>query len=214
MSDALDHPALPGDIALVRALFGSEPRHSELRNPHVEPPVSDTTRASARHAAVLIPLIDSSSPRVLVTRRNARIRFAGHICFPGGTCDPTDATPVATALRETHEEIGLAPDQVEVLGCLGDYYTQAGYRITPVVGLVREPLELRANPAEVAEIHEVAFTKMLASHNYQLNWRTEDRAHIAFHDEALRIAGPTVSIMIGLYESLLRYQRVSWASCS
>lgn len=199
----LDLPALDGDIRLLVDHFSVERPSRELRNPHVEPRVAEEVRARARPAAVLIAAIVQDEPTILVTRRHDRIRFAGHVCFPGGTVDPGDASPVETALRETEEEIGLDPAAVEILGCLGDYYTQTGYRITPVVGLVNSRPSLVPNPAEVDEIYEISLARVLNAGNYRLTWRNRERGHISWHQGDIRIAGPTVSIMIGLYESLL-----------
>ncbi|HKI73437.1 MAG TPA: CoA pyrophosphatase, partial [Pseudomonadales bacterium] len=134
------------------------------------------------------------------------IRFAGHICFPGGRVDPSDESAIATALRESEEEIALDPAEVDVLGALGDYYTQAGYRITPVVGLVSTNVTLSANPSEVEAIYRISLADMLRSQSYRLRHRTPTRGHYSYEEKDIRIAGPTVSLMIGLYESLLAFQ--------
>lgn len=203
-TQALDHPAIRADLGSLRRLFERADDFPELRNPHPEPRVSDEVRAGAKPAAVLIPVVDyDAGPRLLVTRRHRGIRFAGHVCFPGGTRDEEDASFVDTALREAREEIGLDPAKVEVLGRLGDYYSQSGFRIVPVVGLVRPPLQVRPNPGEVDAIYEISLARMLASDSYRITWRHTGRGHIAYVEDGVRIAGPTVSLMIGLYESLL-----------
>ena len=92
-----------------------------------------------------------------------------------------------------------------MLGVLGDYYTQAGYRITPVVGLIQPPYQVLANPQEVAEIYEVSLARALYSANYALTWHRPERAHYSFTEGEVRIAGPTVSLMIGFYEALLGF---------
>lgn len=116
---------------------------------------------SHRPAAVLLPLlrgdsiVSSASPWHLLFIRRAEHphdRHSGEVAFPGGRVDPLDPDPVATALREAEEEIGLAPDQVEVLGQLPAFHTVSGYRVTPVVGLIPWPLALRPDPTEVAEV--------------------------------------------------------------
>ena len=99
---------------------------------------------------------------VLLTQRTAHLsKHAGQISFPGGRQEPTDPDPVATALREAQEEVGLDPSRVRVLGTLPTYATGTGFMVTPVVGLI-DPLEdemqrlkLQADANEVADIFEV-----------------------------------------------------------
>ncbi|MBD3647243.1 MAG: CoA pyrophosphatase [Pseudomonadales bacterium] len=199
----LEFGDLPADVGMIRRYFAANPDPSEIRNPHPEKKVSEAVRSRARPAAVLIPIVDyPDGPALLVTRRHQNIRFAGHICFPGGSCDEGDESPVATALRESAEEINLDPSGVEVLGVLGNYYTQTGYRITPVVGVITPPLSVRANPAEVDEIMEVPLAHAFSPARYKVAWHNPERGHIAFTDDDVRIAGPTVSLLIGLCERL------------
>ena len=96
-------------------------------------------------AAVLIPIVvRASGLTVLLTQRTNHLRdHAGQVSFPGGRCEPDDASPAATALREAEEEVGLDPRQVEILGTLNRYQTGTGFTITPVVGLVMPPLDLK-----------------------------------------------------------------------
>src|SRR6056297_1110083 len=110
-----------------------------------------------RPAAVLVPLVDRADGlTVLLTERTAHLHaHAGQISFPGGAFEPGDADAVAAALRETEEEVGLAPEQVEVVGRLDTYVTRTGFEVTPVVGLVRPPVLLRPDPFEVADVFEV-----------------------------------------------------------
>lgn len=109
-----------------------------------------------RQAAVLVPIVLRTSPTVLLTRRTDHLAsHSGQVAFPGGKVDEADADAAAAALREAEEEVGLAPERVEVLGLLPDYLTGSAYRITPVVGLVRPDAVLRPNPQEVAELFEV-----------------------------------------------------------
>lgn len=114
--------------------------------------------AHARAAAVLVPLYPREGGlNVVLTRRTEQVEYhKGQISFPGGTRDPADAGPVETALRESQEEIGLAPGHVEILGTLDDYVTGTGFCITPVVGAIRvSPYPFRPNAQEVAEIIQV-----------------------------------------------------------
>jgi 8-oxo-dGTP pyrophosphatase MutT (NUDIX family) len=129
-------------------------------------------------AAVLVPLVARDAGlQVLLTRRTAHLRdHAGQISFPGGRTEPADAGPVGTALRESAEEIGLAPDRVEVLGCLAPYITVTHYVVTPVVALVPPDLALHLDPFEVAEAFEVPLQFLMTPahhrrHVYDYNGR-------------------------------------------
>jgi len=112
---------------------------------------------SAAAAAVLVPLVQRPEGlTVLLTRRTDHLRdHAGQISFPGGRSEPEDAGPDATALREAHEEVGLAPAHVEVIGALPAYTTVTNFVVTPVVALVLPRFELALDPFEVAEAFEV-----------------------------------------------------------
>ena len=114
---------------------------------------------TAAAASVLVPLVERDGGlHVLLTRRTEHLRdHAGQISFPGGRAEPADVDAAATALREAHEEVGLAPDRVEVIGHLPTYTTITHFVVTPVVALVR-PVDLQALPLdsfEVAEAFEV-----------------------------------------------------------
>lgn len=108
-----------------------------------------------RESAVLVPIVvEAGVPdRLLFTVRRADLStHAGQISFPGGKRDPEDADAAACAIRETSEELGIAPANVEVLGMLHDVPTPTGFVITPVVGVVRGPLELVPSVDEVASV--------------------------------------------------------------
>jgi 8-oxo-dGTP pyrophosphatase MutT (NUDIX family) len=125
-----------------------------------------------RPAAVLIPLLTRGEGlAMLLTRRSESLaQHRGQIAFPGGRIDPLDASAQAAALRETHEEIGIAPGQVEILGMLPRYRTGTGYVVTPVVGHV-EPApdlgSLRIEPGEVAEVFEVPLGFLMDPANHE-----------------------------------------------
>ena len=105
---------------------------------------------------------------MLFTRRTDHLQaHAGQISFPGGGAEPADASPIATALRETEEEIGLHPRHIEILGSLEEHPTVTGYRVTPVVGLVAPPFDLRLDEFEVAEIFEVPLAFLLDPVNHR-----------------------------------------------
>ena len=115
-------------------------------------------------AAVLVAFVQGVEPAVLLTKRTAHLnKHAGQVSFPGGRIDPDDTSPEAAALREADEEIGLAPRHVELIGRLGDYVTGTGYRITPVLALLPEGVELDALDL-VASPHEVEEVFVLPLH--------------------------------------------------
>ena len=111
-------------------------------------------------AAVLIPLIDRQNGlHVLLTQRAANLRdHAGQVSFPGGRIEPTDQDAWHAALRETQEEIGLAPETIEFGGYLPDHIVGTGFRVTPVVGFVQSPVKLSLATSEVAEVFEVPWS--------------------------------------------------------
>ncbi|MAG30654.1 MAG: coenzyme A pyrophosphatase [Deltaproteobacteria bacterium] len=205
----LRRPSLCATADTLRAHFASDVARTatELENPHVEPRVTDEERARAVPASVLIAIVlREAGPTILFTQREHGISFPGHWVFPGGRSDPNDATPIATALRETEEEIGLGPERIELLGRLGDYVSHSGFRIAPAVALVHPPFDLTPHPREVAAIAEIDLTQILDSSSYFLfRFRNRlDRAHFAMDSttEDLLLTGVTVSICIGLYAEL------------
>jgi 8-oxo-dGTP pyrophosphatase MutT (NUDIX family) len=108
-------------------------------------------------AAVLIPLLwDEDRWQVLFTRRTDRVEtHKGQVAFPGGACDPVDVDVAATALRETEEEVGIPPHAVRLLGRMRPMPTVTGFLVTPVVGVLRWPQELRLAEHEVSRAFNV-----------------------------------------------------------
>ncbi len=158
-------------------------------------------------ASVLMPVLEREHElTMLFTRRTAQLRsHSGQISFPGGRAEPADPTPEFTALRETHEEIGLAPERVRVLGRLGDYNTRTGFRITPVVGAVAAPFELRPDAGEVDEVFEVPLSFLLDPRNHQRHSREfqgEMRWFYAIPYRDYYIWGATAGILVNLYRHL------------
>jgi 8-oxo-dGTP pyrophosphatase MutT (NUDIX family) len=121
-------------------------------------------------AAVLVPLfLDHGHSHILFTQRSMEVRdHKGQISFPGGRWEESDADLRQTALRETEEELGIAPSEVEVLGELGQLVTPTGYHITPYVGLIPHPYAYRLNPTEIAGIIEVPLEHLLEPQNLRL----------------------------------------------
>ena len=165
-------------------------------------------RVKRVRAGVLVPLLDR--PRgltVLLTRRtDALARHAGQVAFPGGRLDPDDDGVVDAALREAHEEVGIRPETVDVLGCLDPYLTITGFEVVPVVGLVAPPPErFVPEPGEVAEVFEVPLSFLLDRANHQKVRRVVnglDRAYYAMPYENYYIWGATAGMIVNLADVL------------
>lgn len=118
-------------------------------------------------ASVLIALTDHDDPHVVLTKRSATLSsHSGEIAFPGGKYDDTDADLLFTALREAEEEIGLAPEHVDVIGQLGQVRSKHGLQVTPWVGVIPSDIQFTANPAELDEIFTVPLSFFLADNRY------------------------------------------------
>ncbi|MGB7287423.1 MAG: CoA pyrophosphatase, partial [Salaquimonas sp.] len=124
-------------------------------------------------AAVLVPIVKRADElTVVLTKRTERLNsHSGQIAFAGGKIDAEDASPVAAALREAEEEIGLHADKVEVLGTMPEYLSGSGYRITPVIALIENNMQLTPNPDEVEYIFEVPLAFLMDSDNHKLGSR-------------------------------------------
>lgn len=160
-----------------------------------------------RPAAVLIPIVQrEEGATILFTKRTAHLHHhPGQISFPGGRVESEDGSAHETALRETEEEIGLARDRIETLGSLPPYGTGTGFCITPLVGLVRPPFELRLDAFEVAEVFEVPVSFLLERERWQrhrFQHRGEDRECNAINFNGRFIWGATADILLGLRELL------------
>jgi 8-oxo-dGTP pyrophosphatase MutT (NUDIX family) len=163
-----------------------------------------------RPAAVLVPLVvRGDAVSVLLTQRTAHLYdHAGQISFPGGRVEPRDADSIATALRESEEEIGLESALVDVIGALPEYTTATGYRVTPVIGLIERPFTLALDAFEVSEAFEVplAFLMNPAHHERRIaNFGGVSRAFYAMPFESTRryfIWGATAAMLRNLYHFL------------
>ncbi|MEO8719326.1 MAG: CoA pyrophosphatase [Burkholderiales bacterium] len=168
----------------------------------------DAERAAARRrASVLVPIVARPDQlTMLLTRRTAHLKnHSGQIAFPGGGAEDGDASAEATALREAHEEIGLDPARVELLGRLSDYHTRTDFRVTPVVGLVAPPFELRLDAHEVDEAFEVPLSFLLDPANHLRHQREFQGRQVPFYAIPYRdyyIWGATAGMLINLYRFL------------
>ncbi|MFZ2627683.1 MAG: CoA pyrophosphatase [Rugosibacter sp.] len=163
--------------------------------------------ASNIAAAVLVPIVlRETGATMLLTQRTAHLRdHGGQISFPGGRCEPSDTSAEATALREAEEEVGLDRAQVEILGRLPQYLTGTGFTITPVVGLVTPPLNLKLDDFEVAEAFEPPLAFLLDRRNHQ---RQQREFNGALHEfwampwNDYYIWGATAGMLVSLHDVL------------
>ncbi len=160
--------------------------------------------SATRPAAVLVPVVDRAAPTVLLTQRTTELTsHAGQVAFPGGKIDPTDESPVAAALREAKEEIGLLPMLVEPIGYLDLYLTFSGFRILPTVARVKPDFALTLNPREVSEAFEVPLDFLMNTANHQRktrDWKGIPREYYAMPFGERYIWGITAGILRNLYE--------------
>lgn len=127
-----------------------------------------------REAAVLIPLVRIQEQwHIIYIRRPASEvdMHSGQVAFAGGKRDPEDTDLIMTALRESHEEIGILPHHVQVLGQLNTYHSISRFRITPTVGIVPWPYNLRPNPTEVARVFTIPLQWLAVSNQYEVRYR-------------------------------------------
>jgi 8-oxo-dGTP pyrophosphatase MutT (NUDIX family) len=143
----------------------------------VEPVFSDSFQADALegqdiiHAAVFFPLVQRPSGlHVLFTRRASHLYdHAGQISFPGGRIEPSDHDAIAAALRETHEEIGVAPDFIQLIGTQPGFLTSTGFTMKPVIGLIRPGFTITPDTTEVAEVFEVPLSVLMDTGLHRLH---------------------------------------------
>jgi 8-oxo-dGTP pyrophosphatase MutT (NUDIX family) len=168
--------------------------------------------SSARPAAVLVPIVNRPDGLMLMlTLRSAGLpEHAGQISFPGGRVEPEDGSLADAALREATEEVGLASDHVTVLGELASYETVTGYRVTPVVGWVEPPFDLKPDPIEVADVFETPLAFLLDQQNHQRHFRIFGETRVEFwaipYGEHY-IWGATAAMIIILERTLRGLQR-------
>ena len=149
---------------------------------YAEVDVQEDTRLKC--AAVLVPLVHSNDEwHLLFTRRTDRVEsHKGQVSFPGGACEEGETTPEQTALREAHEEIGMTPQDVRVLGRLGNMITVSHFRVTPVVGVVAWPYVFRVENAEVARVFTIPLEWLADSRNrWEFPFPGGKRSLIAYH---------------------------------
>ena len=159
-------------------------------------------------AGVLIPLIDREAGlSVLLTQRSSELRLhAGQVSFPGGRMEQADSDISATALRETHEEVGIPPESVEIAGYLDPSPTVTGYTVTPVVGVIGPKVPISIDPSEVEAAFEVPLEFLMDEGNQAHSTREFDGVRLAileFNYADRRIWGATATMLLQLRKMLI-----------
>jgi len=178
------------------------PNGDHALNFHLPPLTGRMTPAS-----VLVPLVERpGGMTMLLTKRAMHLAaHAGQVSFPGGRREAHDTDAVATALRETEEEVGIERKLVDVVGRLDEYRTGTGYAITPVVGFVGQGFSLRVDPFEVAEVFEVPFEFLMDPVNHRrerVQWQGAMREYYAMPYGDYNIWGATAGMIRNLYEKI------------
>ncbi len=161
---------------------------------------------ATKPASVLVPIVDRDAPTVLLTHRTPDLSsHASQVAFPGGKIDPNDESPVAAALREAKEEVGLSPMMVEPIGYLDLYLTFSGFRILPTVARVKPDFTLTLNPGEVAEAFEVPLDFLMNPANHERksrDWKGIAREYYAMPFGDHYIWGITAGILRNLHDRI------------
>ncbi|HEX5181778.1 MAG TPA: CoA pyrophosphatase [Allosphingosinicella sp.] len=157
-------------------------------------------------AAVLVPVVDRREPTVILTQRPKSLRrHPGQISFPGGRIEPGDDGPIAAALREAEEEIGLPPGRVEVIGTADRYRTITGFEVIPVVGVLPPGLPLAPHPGEVADMFEAPLHFLLDPARQverTVEWQGRLRTYYEIEWQGRRIWGATAAMIVNLSRRL------------
>jgi 8-oxo-dGTP pyrophosphatase MutT (NUDIX family) len=206
-----------GFRTLASRTLHSEPAASEVRdsaawvpapsdfdlNPDLAPEAARLP--PPRPAAVLVPVVARRELSVLLTQRtDALPSHAGQISFPGGKIEPGEDA-LAAALRETREEIGLSTEFIDPLGFLDPYRTGTGFRIFPLVAIVRDGFHLTLDRNEVADAFEVPLSFLMDARNHETHsriWRGGERRFYAMPFEQRYIWGATAGIVKNMHQRL------------
>jgi 8-oxo-dGTP pyrophosphatase MutT (NUDIX family) len=157
-------------------------------------------------AAVLVAVTDRAQPGIILTQRTETLRkHAGQVAFPGGRIDPEDDGPIAAALREAEEEIGLPRSHVEIVGVADRYRTITGYDVTPVIGVIPPDLPLVPAETEVADVFEVPLAFALDGANHfesSVEYQGAQRHYYEINYGERRIWGATAAMLVNLSRRL------------
>jgi 8-oxo-dGTP pyrophosphatase MutT (NUDIX family) len=188
----------------------TDPNITPSRGDHDADPVMKKIAAvrPIRPAAVLVAVVEHAEPTVLLTQRAQHLPdHPGQVSFPGGKIDDTDDSPLASALREAQEEIGLERSFVTPIGYLDLYMTTLGYRIVPTIARVKPGFALTLNTGEVDAVFEVPLSYLMDQNNVQRHardWQGMMRHYYAITFGERYIWGVTAGILRNLHERIYR----------
>ena len=192
---------------ISRVLHPLAAENLELPVRGYQPPACDSGFVPARSAGVLLPIINrKNGPVMLFTVRAEHLGLhAGEVSFPGGGLEACDCNLVAASIRETYEEVGISAENITPVGLLDYYDTISGYRVLPVVALIKTPISLLLDESEVAESFEVPLDFLLERSNYEFRLVERDGQQHQIHIlrwQQHTIWGATASMLFDLLEKL------------
>lgn len=200
-------PRAAGGAALTRSASSAPALALSSASPSATAPDAAPHPPQQRPAGVLIAIHEDDA-RIILTKRASGLRHhPGQIALPGGKVDPGDDGPVAAALRESHEEVGLPPAMVTILGTLPAHRTVTGFSITPVVGLISGPFRPIPEAGEVEEVFAVPLSHLADPARYRVEgriWRGTRRSYYVVPYGPYYIWGATARILHGLAIGLSR----------
>lgn len=172
----------------------------------------DEDRQPTRRAAVLIALLSGKQGyEIIFTKRpEAMKEHPGQISFPGGRQEEGDGSLAKTALREAYEEIGLPPKNVQIIGRLAAYHTITRYEVTPIIGVVEEPFDIKPDPREVEEVFTAPLPFFLDLANMQKRdriYQGKPRPYYFFDFLDYHIWGATAAMLINFREALFAFTK-------
>ena len=158
-------------------------------------------------ASVLIPILTFKKDlEILLTKRSNNLKnHPGQIAFPGGKKDQIDSSPIETALRETQEEVGLNPKNVEIIASLPSHKTATGFVIKPYLGLINQPFSEILRQGEVDEIFTVPYEYILNEKNFSIQtrkWNGSQRSYYVVPYGPYYVWGATARILLNLSRAL------------
>lgn len=158
-------------------------------------------------ASVLIPILTFKKDlEILLTKRSNNLKnHPGQIAFPGGKKDQSDSSPIETALRETQEEVGLNPKNVEIIASLPSHKTATGFVIKPYLGLINQPFRETLRQGEVDEIFTMPYEYILNEKNFSIQtrkWNGSQRSYYVVPYGPYYVWGATARILLNLSRAL------------